>query len=192
MTAASGASAADGGGRGWIEATVADDGYRIGRRRLWRMRWPPRRMSATVAGRPRRIGWLPWWSKAAEAGWPWRTAAPAGDGGDGGGWGRIEAVVADGGNGGGWRRRCGDRAGGRSGCRVDQYIMMWQISTTKFPALARFKIVLLIGRKSPTTEFSNMYILTWESIGYEGQYLFLSLSLLRFVKICKRLFCASF
>ena len=54
-----------------------------------------------MAGRPWRMGWLPWWVKATEAGWPWRTAAPAADGGDGGGWrrpGRTEATVADGGD----------------------------------------------------------------------------------------------
>ena len=39
------------------------------------------------------------------------------------------------------------------------------------------KIVLLIGLKSPTTDFSNVYVLAWESIEYEWQYLFLSLSL---------------
>ena len=56
---ASGASTADGGGRGWMEATVADDGYRGGCRRPWRMGRPPQRMeAATVAERPRWMGWL--------------------------------------------------------------------------------------------------------------------------------------
>ena len=57
-TAASGASAADGDGSGWMEAAVADGGYRGGWRQPWQMGQPRRRMEATVAGRPRRMGWL--------------------------------------------------------------------------------------------------------------------------------------
>ena len=55
----SGASAADGGGRGWMEAAVANCGYRGGCRRPLRMGLPPERMeAATVAERPRWMGWL--------------------------------------------------------------------------------------------------------------------------------------
>ena len=63
------APAADGGGRGWIEAAVADGGSRVGWRRPWRMGWLTWRIEATVTGRPWRMGWLPWWVKEVEAGW---------------------------------------------------------------------------------------------------------------------------
>ena len=62
------AVADEGGGRRpqRVEAATADGGSRGGWRWTWRMGRLPRQMEATVAGRTRRIGRLPWWVKTVE------------------------------------------------------------------------------------------------------------------------------
>ena len=59
-----------------------------------------------MAGRPWRMGWLPWWVTTAKAGCPQQTAVSAADRGYGGGWRRLwlRRLVADGGCCGGCRQ----------------------------------------------------------------------------------------